>query len=516
MAPVPLESDFSYWAVATAAGHLATSVLLTARIIKSLSRARRAISPAQDTRERTAQRSRNVSIFTTLAAASLGWTIWGVLRYATLSYKVWDHERVGAPTRFYGAKEDTWGNIRATSLHLAQWLTDTPVYRDAAEILAEKARRFWWQQQIDLGLISFTMLSAIEGRRRNIPLLWAYQLLAQLVSLPFAQNLFFVAILLTPTPLPQPSVGSSRVPNAWARFWKAKPSNWTPNPVFYYLVLALNLCAIGATPFFVDTPTFGSVVTATRVLSFVPIVLPHVLPLSWGTVHADAHEAYGSYAGIFRMILFFSMALHAKATVVGLAYNAPETHVHRHSIHLPFDMEKRSAWDRTTSAFGRILTATSDHPVVSKVGWDVLISGLSLGLWATIRAVDIVDVVTYPLLQKSHEDADEQPDTDEQEGATIGNKSRAAKTALRPAEDEGSRRRGRSQRAKKSTDCSGVDPDGTYKPTRAEAAEASEGDVLPGAGEEGWESAALTWGATILGGLGAGSAAVYGAECIAR
>ena len=96
----------------------------------------------------------------------------------------------------------------ATPTYLLQWLSDTPVHLDAIEILAEKARRFWWGQQFDLGLISWTMLLAIEGRRRNIPLLWSYQLLGQLVSLSFAQNLFFVALLLTPAPLPLHDHGS--------------------------------------------------------------------------------------------------------------------------------------------------------------------------------------------------------------------------------------------------------------------------------------------------------------------
>lgn len=76
------------------------------------------------------------------------------------------------------------------------------MYLDAIEIVAEKARRFWWGQQIDLGLVSWSVLLAIEGRRRNIPLLWCYQLLGQLVSLSFAENLFFAALLLTPSPLP--------------------------------------------------------------------------------------------------------------------------------------------------------------------------------------------------------------------------------------------------------------------------------------------------------------------------
>ena len=90
----------------------------------------------------------------------------------------------------------------ATEIYVARWLSDTPVHLDAVEIAAEKARRFWWGQQVDLGLISWSMLLAIEGRRRNIPLLWSYLSLAQLVSLSFAQNLFFVALILTPTPLP--------------------------------------------------------------------------------------------------------------------------------------------------------------------------------------------------------------------------------------------------------------------------------------------------------------------------
>jgi hypothetical protein len=93
-----------------------------------------------------------------------------------------------------------------TTVYLgARWLTDTPIILDTVEILAEKARRFWWAQQLDLGLVSWNLLLAIEGRRRNIPLLWAYALLGQLVSLAFAQNLFFVALLLTPSPLPPPS-----------------------------------------------------------------------------------------------------------------------------------------------------------------------------------------------------------------------------------------------------------------------------------------------------------------------
>ena len=96
----------------------------------------------------------------------------------------------------------------ATDVLITRWLSDTPIYLEAVEILAEKSRRFWWGQQIDLALVSWSMLLAIEGRRRNMPLLWSYQLLGQLVSLSFAQNMFFIALLLTPTPLPVEDKGS--------------------------------------------------------------------------------------------------------------------------------------------------------------------------------------------------------------------------------------------------------------------------------------------------------------------
>ena len=87
-------------------------------------------------------------------------------------------------------------------LHITRWLNVSPFYQDYLEIVAEKARRFWWGQQLNLSTISWGILLAVEGRRRKIPHRWAFMMLAQLVSLSFAQNLFYVAMLLTPVPLP--------------------------------------------------------------------------------------------------------------------------------------------------------------------------------------------------------------------------------------------------------------------------------------------------------------------------
>jgi hypothetical protein len=88
-------------------------------------------------------------------------------------------------------------------LHLLWWLSDTPFYLDGLQILTEKARYFWWGQQVTVGTISWSVFIAIEGQRRKISNLWAFMALAQLVNLSYAQNLFFVTLLLTPVPLPE-------------------------------------------------------------------------------------------------------------------------------------------------------------------------------------------------------------------------------------------------------------------------------------------------------------------------
>jgi hypothetical protein len=95
---------------------------------------------------------------------------------------------------------------------VVRWLNDTPFYRGSLEILAEKPRYFWWSQQIDLGTLPWSMFLAIEGRRRRIPRLWTFFALAQLVNLSYAQNLFYVAVLLTPVPLPTDVQNLTRSP----------------------------------------------------------------------------------------------------------------------------------------------------------------------------------------------------------------------------------------------------------------------------------------------------------------
>ena len=295
------------------------------------------------------------------------------------------------------------------------------------------------------------------------------------------------------------------------RIFPPKPANWKPHPFLFTGVLAVNFCIIALIPLFVNTPTLGSLVLISRVLSFSPLVMTYIVPTSWGVTYSHHHEPYASYKQLFRFISAASFLLQTRALLVGLAYNAPDAHYHRHAIHLPFDEEHRSAWERTTTAFGRILSATKDHPVVSGIGWDVLISILSIGCWAAVRATDVSDIFASTVPGFTGQDWGRDETTSEESGVMTQTHEKALMTSNNEENtEEGNRprRRGRPRKVKS-------EPDETYEPTPSEAVETGVGDVLPDAGLE-WESAAVVWGLTALGGLGVGSAGAFGGECVAR
>lgn len=192
--------------------HVLSVLYFAQRVASSLRRSYVALSPSQDVRLRLDRRRKLVPLFSGLAALALLAAVYSSLAYASLSFEVWADERAigGSPSHLeHGiatnasavAHQDR--DPKQLILDRIRWLGDTPLYQDAFEIITEKARRFWWAQQVDLSLVSWSVLLAVEGQRRGIPNLMAFLCLAHLVNLSFAQNLFFVALLLTPTPLPE-------------------------------------------------------------------------------------------------------------------------------------------------------------------------------------------------------------------------------------------------------------------------------------------------------------------------
>ncbi|KAJ4304329.1 hypothetical protein N0V88_001942 [Collariella sp. IMI 366227] len=470
----------------------------------SLYRSHKALGPAQHTRHRKSERTKLSVAFGSFAALGLALAISSGLEYLTLSYKVWASERgVSYPESLFENSTLTGLGTSRTGLYLRYWLTDTSVYLDALEILAEKTRRLWWGQQLDLATISWTALLAIEGRRRRIPHLWAYALLPHLVNLSFAQNLFYVALLQTPLPISVSEETSPQLP--------------------IHPLASLN----GRNP--PSPPPSSSLNSSPWLPSFSPTSSP-----SWGTIHPDPRDAYPSITKLFRTISVITTLFHAKTTLSALLYNLPGSYQHRHSVKIPFDVERRSKWERTATAIEKVLGAMTDHPVVSAAGKDVLLSAVTLGIWVAVRLTDVGNmlrvVLPFPKLfqqhassEKTHAKAEDTSAATTHEesprpaaGMALRRRGRPNKTSISsiassdvPTEDvqPTPRRRGRPRKAKPEPELEQDLPeedrfdDKTYEPTPkvAEEAEMEMGDNLPDEAFD-WEPASLAWGLTALAG----------------
>ncbi|KXX79531.1 hypothetical protein MMYC01_203121 [Madurella mycetomatis] len=548
MAPVAVEKEPGYLPLLLAASHGAAAVYFSCVVGVSLYRSQKALGPAHDTRHRIAQRLKLTTAFGSLAALGLVFATTSAWAHLTLSYNVWASERgIRVPDWLSESHATSTNGTDAFDLQIRRWLNDTPVYLDTLEIIAEKSRRLWWGQQLDLATVSWTTLLAIEGRRRRIPHLWAYALLPHLISLSFAQNLFYVALLLTPSPNPARKPSERQFLD---RIFPQKPDNWFPKLPLLLAPLILSYAAIAWLPFTAETAWFSTAVTVSKLLSLAPLMLPAITPESWGTVRPDPHDAYRGITKLFNVASVASILLHTKATTSGLFYNIPESYKHRHSIKIPFDTEKRSQWERSATAVEKVLGSMADHPAVAAAGKDVLLSAVSLGLWAAVRAVDVSKMLrsAFPIHHAapntvSSEDgpseattkSEPEPSAREQSPKSVPplgmilrrRRRRPTKTSVssissidEPGENArpAPRRRGRPRKVKpepEPEEKGEVVEDGTYEPTPDVKAEVGLGDVVPD-DDFDWESAALAWGLTALGGLGVGSAAVFGAECVSR
>ncbi|KAI0024845.1 hypothetical protein F4780DRAFT_723242 [Xylariomycetidae sp. FL0641] len=548
MAPVPYGHPIRYAPLALAGTQLTLIVYLTYAVAASLYTSYKALGPAQDTRSRLAQRKKIAPAFLALALAAFSTATYSAVASGIVSYKTWAYQH--GLDMSNGANEQLFvGSAEpgdSTQLYIAEWLSDTPVYLDLVEIVSEKARRFWWGQQVDLATMAFSLLLAVEGRRKKIPMLSAFMVLAHLVNLSFAQNLFYLALLLTPSPLPSgnedlelPVVPLSN--SSWTKFrnklMPPKPRNWYPKPILLFGSLVLNLASTFLLPYAAGTPTFQTTTILARVSTFLPLVLPSVVPTTWGNTYDQPHEAYASFTKTFRFFSTMALVMHAKATYLALVYNAPDSHYHRHSKFIPWDVEERSKWERTTTALGKVLGSISDHPAVAGVGIDALIAALSVGLWAAVRAANVQDVLSsaipfYPYVPKVDStasngatkplekiEADPVEDTEPEPPVTlrrsgrkthsrVGSVASSSSASEAVATTPSTRKRGRPKKTKP------AEEDKAYSPAPSVAKQLVEGDVPPQ--DLDWESATLGWGLAALGGLASACAGVFGGECVSR
>jgi len=91
----------SFVPLAVVISHGFVSLILSWVIGLGLYRSHQALGPSQETRQRTARRTRLTAIFGILAALSLVLSVASTSSYFGLSYRVWASERgIGLPTSY--------------------------------------------------------------------------------------------------------------------------------------------------------------------------------------------------------------------------------------------------------------------------------------------------------------------------------------------------------------------------------------------------------------------------------
>ncbi|KAJ9664117.1 hypothetical protein H2201_005357 [Coniosporium apollinis] len=518
--------------------------LLLFVIVRFIDQASAALPPSQDTRHRQSKRTRDIRIFTVLTALSFLLAAYFVISRRVFSYLDWaSHHNEDAPNTlwsgWYGGARDTEGGglTSYTDLKLGRWWQDTKYSTNDDQLVLGNSKGLWWAQQLVPSMIAWSIFVGVEGRRRGMPkhVLCAFVALAQTISLSAAQSLFWITLLLTPIHLKS----SKRDPQ------------WTPKPMAYLLPIVMSFACNALMPFAVDYLIFTQPL---RVAYFGMLILmtliPRIAPNVLGSTHSTVHSAHRSSAIIFKSLSVTSFLLHARQTATALLDNSPPPTYRKYSyIWNSHPETQHSTLYLARVAFTRVLGALSDNPAISAVAWDVLLSALSLCLWAVVRGIDVGDMLSAIVPFKSaHKDEKhvsfegEKPkpngpvDTVASPTSSKRGRGRPKKDTATPATSTAAsttsarelRRSIRHHRTAPSSSAvsalhgvedSEEDDSGPYVPPADVAAEVEglehEDEGAETVVEEA-EAAALGWGLFALGGLGVLSAGVCGGEVCGR
>jgi hypothetical protein len=365
----------------------------------------------------------------------------------------------------------------------------------------------------------------------------AFVLLAQLASLSVAQNLFFILLLLTPIPLGDAPGSADR-----------------PTLVPYHSILSIpaliSFIVLGSLPWLTEHSLFPTLTSLGYfVLPLLLAILAQPNSLHKESRYKTAAAARKSYEDVFRVLAFASVGLHYFYTFRAVVDEAPSHSYFKHNFvwnkHevVGTNSVKEKAW----TTFVTIMSALSDNPVIGQVGWDVILSAISLCIWTVSHGVDVFTMLrcsclawtlprpSIPTLEElstaKHRVADALDEIkDDITTTALGSpvkrgRGRPRKTSAAIARDHISsssattalRRSTRAGTA--TTEDAEEEVDSDYYPTKATERQVGALDVdEPGdvSAEKETAAAALGWGLFAIGGLGAVSASVLGAETSGR
>lgn len=231
-------------------------------------------------------------------------------------------------------------------------------------------------------------------------------------------------------------------------------------------------------------------------------------PQRWSQSNADVHAARRSYKRIFNVLAATSCVLYAINTWIALLRFSPRDYYYRYSfVWNMYTQEQRPVLEMLGTAVSRLVRTLGEHPVVSALGCDVLLSGLTLSVWAAVRGVDITAVLSCsvaPWLDNGKDstvtkDADAKHDKAPASTATASSSAKRPRGRSKKSDPAGPSSAGlrtrRSSRRLRDAQTDDAEEDEDYVPpptTRAQVAQMVHEDEGNGDLSEDVEAGALT------------------------
>ena len=172
--------------------YILAALVLTSIILQTLIQLHNTRTPKQDSPRQP------IWFFATLALASFGTLSYNMLQVLIQSFELWSNGQY--PTRLSLYPATLW-----------QWSITSNLFQDFGEAIVANTARFLWVQSALLATLSICFYMGVEGRKHSVPRLWAFFALSQILPISFAQNLFYLAIMLSDS-LPR----SRRLPKFWS------------------------------------------------------------------------------------------------------------------------------------------------------------------------------------------------------------------------------------------------------------------------------------------------------------
>ncbi|KAI9150616.1 Peptidase [Paramyrothecium foliicola] len=227
------------------------------------------------------KRRSKAQIFMALSVVSFAVLSLHMLYFLIDNYETWAKVyRIKLPRNLFGVFSARVGS------DIWKWSQSSTLFKDFARDLCEDPRHYWWTSQSLIYSFGWNLFMTVQGVRYQVPHLWAYLLLGQVLPVSFAQNLFCTAVLLRPLVMTK---GTLR-----------------PPPLIQQLfVLMTFFGALLLAPSVVHTPYDAPTLLATRALLTAPYfmlkpVKPGEKPLSPRS--ADSSLRYAAYLTIIGFI----------------------------------------------------------------------------------------------------------------------------------------------------------------------------------------------------------------------